>query len=81
MAEELGFDFCTVETSEHLPIEGFARGQALAGTPNDVVVGVQHWRDEVNPDSMELMITGPQDYESVRDMLQLFGCYVIPCCS
>ena len=67
-----------IARSEHVPIEEFTRGQALAGTPDDVNVEVARWRTEVNPDSMELMITGPTDYASVREMLELFGKEVMP---
>jgi len=67
-----------VARQEHVPIEEFTRGQALAGTPDDVIAEIADWRDTVNPDSMELMITGPGDYASVREMLELFGKEVIP---
>ena len=68
-----------VARQEYVPVEEFTPGQALAGTPDDVIAELERWRDEVNPDSVELMITGPKDYDSVRGMLLLFGQHVLPC--
>lgn len=68
-----------IARGEHVPVEEFTRGQALAGTPDDVIPEIARWRDEVGADSIELMITGPTDHDSVRDMLTLFGKEVLPC--
>ncbi|MBV9996164.1 MAG: LLM class flavin-dependent oxidoreductase [Caulobacteraceae bacterium] len=70
--------FQRIARGENVPIEEFARGQALAGTPDDIIAEVEQWKKKVNPDSFELMITGPKDYDSLRAMLELFGKEVIP---
>lgn len=67
-----------VARQEHVPVEEFTRGQALAGTPDDVIAEITAWRDKVNPDSMELMLTGPTDYDRLREMIELFGTEVLP---
>lgn len=67
-----------IARGEHVPVEEFTRGQALAGTPDDLNVEVAAWRDKVSADSMEMMITGPKDFESLRAMLTLLGKEVLP---
>jgi probable F420-dependent oxidoreductase len=70
--------FRRIACGEHVPIEEYTKGQALAGTPDDIIPEVIRWRDEVGADSIELMLSGPQDFESVRDMLTLFAKEVMP---
>ncbi|MBV9840956.1 MAG: LLM class flavin-dependent oxidoreductase [Sphingomonadaceae bacterium] len=67
-----------IARQEHVPVEEFTRGQALAGTPDDVIAELEGWRDKVRPDSIELMITGPGDYDSLKRMISLFGKDVLP---
>lgn len=70
--------FRRIARGEHVPIEEYTAGQALAGTPEDVITEVRRWRDEVGADSMQLMLSGPNDYESIRGMLTLFAEEVMP---
>ncbi|MBV9611528.1 MAG: hypothetical protein JO091_03610 [Acidobacteriaceae bacterium] len=67
-----------VARQEHVPIEEFTPGQALTGPPEDLIAELENWRAKVNPDSIELMLTGPRDYYSVREMLELFGKKIMP---
>lgn len=70
--------FRRIARGEHVPVEEYTKGQALAGTPDDVIPEVIRWRDEVGADSIELMLSGPQDFDSVRTMLTLFAKEVMP---
>jgi len=70
--------FQRIARGEDVPINEFGRGQALVGTPEDLIAEIGQWKQKVKPDSFELMLTGPKDYDSVRNMLQLFAKEVMP---
>lgn len=67
-----------VAGGEHVPVNEFARNQALVGTPDDINAELERWQDRIAPDSVTLMPTGPLDYDAMRATLELFGKHVLP---
>ncbi|MBV9995036.1 MAG: LLM class flavin-dependent oxidoreductase [Caulobacteraceae bacterium] len=70
--------YSRIAHGEDVPLSEYTPGRALCGTPEDAIREVGRWRAEVGADYLQLMPSGPRTYETLRDMLTLFGKEVIP---